>query len=225
MIVCCAASSICAATAPDDNRRARELFEQAVALDPRYALAHAYLALSLLVENRYGGASDAIKQRALDIATAAVRLDPRESRCHTFLGQVYRFRDEYDLAISHLERGVELNPNDAIGMVHLGAVLGVSGRAEEGIEMVHRAIRLDPYLNFSWGTLAPVLLCPEALRGGPGGKPEDRARQVDLADGARSGLPGAARTSRRSPRPGRRSAPPQAGIQRAGGDAALQISR
>ena len=141
----------------DDNRRARELFEQAVALDPHYALAHAYLALSLMVENRYGGASDAIKQRALDIATAAVRLDPRESRCHTFLGQVYRFRDEYDLAISHLERGVELNPNDAIGLVHLALVLGVSGRAEEGIELTRRAIRLDPYVNFGWGTLALCL--------------------------------------------------------------------
>ena len=95
------------------------------------------------------------------LATAAVRLDPLEGRCHTFLGQVHRFRDEYDLAISHLERGVELNPNDAIGMLHLGAVLGVSGRAEEGIEIVHRAIRLDPYLNFFWGTLA---LCLYALR-------------------------------------------------------------
>ena len=106
-------------------------------------------------------ASDAIKQRALDIATAAVRLDPRESRCHTFLGQVHRFRDEYDLAISHLERGVALNPNDAIGMVHLGAVLGVSGRAEEGIELARRAIRLDPYLKFGWGTLA---ICLYVLR-------------------------------------------------------------
>ncbi|RWK55743.1 adenylate/guanylate cyclase domain-containing protein [Mesorhizobium sp.] len=146
---------------PDENHLARELFEQAVALDPRYALAHAYLALALLVENHYGGASDSIKQRALDIATAAVRLDPRDSRCHTFLGQVYRFRDEYDLAISHLERGVALNPNDAIGIVHLAGVLGVSGRAEEGIELLHRAIRLDPYLNFFWGTLA---LCLYALR-------------------------------------------------------------
>ena len=119
MTVCCAASSICVAYGMEDNRRARELFEQAVALDPRYALAHAYLALSLLVENGYGSASDAIKQRALDMATAAVRLDPRESRCHTFLGQIHRFRDEYDLAISHLEHGVVLNPNDAIGIVHL----------------------------------------------------------------------------------------------------------
>ena len=141
----------------ENNRRARELFEQAVALDPRYALAHAYLALSLLVENNYSGASDAIKQRALDVATAAVRLDPRESRCHTFLGQIHRFRDEYDLAISHLENGVVLNPNDAIGIVHLSSALGVSGRAEEGIELARRAIRLDPYLKFGWGTLAVCL--------------------------------------------------------------------
>jgi tetratricopeptide (TPR) repeat protein len=138
----------------DDNRLARELFEQAVALDPRYALAHAYLALSLIVENRYSAAPDAIKQRALDIATAAVSMDPRENRCHTFLGQIHRFRDEYDMAIFHLERGVELNPNDAIGLIHLAAVLGISGRAEEGIELTRRAQRLDPYMQFGWGTLS-----------------------------------------------------------------------
>jgi tetratricopeptide (TPR) repeat protein len=133
------------------------LFEQAVSIDPRYALAHAYLALSLLVEHRYAAAPDAIKQRALDVATTAVRLDPRESRCHTFLGQVCRFRDEYDRAISHLENGVALNPNDAVGIVHLGAALGVSGRAEEGVELIRRAIRLDPYVKFAWGALAVCL--------------------------------------------------------------------
>jgi tetratricopeptide (TPR) repeat protein len=142
---------------PGVNRRARELFEQAVALDPKYALAHAYLALSLVIENGYGNASADIKQRALDTAMAAVRLDPRESRCHVFLGQVHRFRDEYDLAISHLERGLALNPNDATGMIHLGAVLGVCGRAEEGIEILQRAIKVDPYLHFYWGTLATCL--------------------------------------------------------------------
>ena len=146
----------------DDNRLARELFEQAVALDPHYALGHAYLALSLVVENGYDAAPDAIKQRSLDIATAAVRMDPRESRCHTFLGQVYRFRDEYDMAISHLERGVELNPNDAVGLLHLASVLGISGRAEEGIELARQAIRLDPYMQLSgWGTLG---ICFYVLR-------------------------------------------------------------
>ena len=145
---------------PDDNRRSRELFEQAVTLDPDYALAHAYLALALIVENGYGAASDEIKQRALEAALEAVRIDPIEARCQTFLGQVYRFRDQFDLAISHLEHGVALNPNDAIGLVQLSGVLAVSGRAEEGIEIIRKAIRLDPYVSFAWGTLAICLyLC------------------------------------------------------------------
>ena len=49
-----------------NNRHARELFEQAISLDPEFALAHAYLALSLLVENRYGSAPQLIKDRALE---------------------------------------------------------------------------------------------------------------------------------------------------------------
>ena len=117
----------------DDNRLARELFEQAVAVDPKYGLAHAYLALSLLVENKYGAAPNPIKNRALEIATEAVRLDPRESRCHTFLGQVYRFRDEYDLAVPHLERGIELNPNDTTGLIYLAAVLVSRGAPKKAL--------------------------------------------------------------------------------------------
>jgi tetratricopeptide (TPR) repeat protein len=142
---------------PDVNRRARELFEQAIALDPRYALAHAYLALSLVVESGYNNAPEAIKQRALETALTAVRLDPRESRCHIYLGQIHRFRSEFDLAISHLERGLALNPNDTTGMIHLASVFAVSGRAEEGIEILRRAITLDPYLRFYWGTLGTCL--------------------------------------------------------------------
>ncbi len=142
---------------PDDNRLARELFEKAVVLDPHYALAHAYLALALIVENRYDAAPDTIKQRALDHALEAVRLDPLEGRCQAFLGQVYRFRGQFDLAISHLERGVELNPNDSTNMSHLGGILGICGRAEEGIEVLRRAIRLDPYVDFARYSLSACL--------------------------------------------------------------------
>jgi adenylate cyclase len=71
----------------ENNRRARELFEQAVTLDPQYALAH----------------------------TAAVRPDPRESRCHTFLGQIHRFRGEYDLAICVLSKAYRSIPTTPSG--------------------------------------------------------------------------------------------------------------
>ena len=70
----------------DENQRARELFEHAILLDPRFALAHAYFSLALLIEHGFDHAPDAIKDRALDSARTAVRLDPRESRCHQFLG-------------------------------------------------------------------------------------------------------------------------------------------
>ena len=142
----------------DNNRRARELFEQAVRLDPEFAVAHAYLALSLLVENGYGSAPDAIKERALDTALTAVRLDPRESRCHQNLGQVYRFRAEFDLAISHMKKSIDLNPNDANGIASYGAVLSLAGRAADGIELIKTAMRLNPYHpDWYWGALAAAL--------------------------------------------------------------------
>lgn len=38
-----------------------------------------------------------------------------------------------------------------------GGVLGICGRSEEGIEVLRRAIRLDPYVNFAWYSLATCL--------------------------------------------------------------------
>lgn len=142
----------------DNNRRARELFEKAISLDPEFAVAHAYLALSLLVENGYGSASEGIKERALDIALTAVRLDPRESRCHQNLGQAYRFRAEFDLAVSHMKKSITLNPNDANGLASYGAVLALSGRATEGIDLIKRAMRLNPFHpDWYWGAFAAAL--------------------------------------------------------------------
>lgn len=144
--------------APDDNRRARELFECVVSLDPRFALAHAYLGLSLLVENGYGSAPEAIKNRALECTLTAVRLDPGESRCHQFLAQAYRFQDKFDMAIQHFERGAALNPNDANGIAQMGSVLAIAGRAEEGIELIRQAMRLNPlHPEWYWAGLSSAL--------------------------------------------------------------------
>ena len=140
----------------DDNRRARELFESAVSLDPHYALAHAYLALAHLVEHGYGDAPIAIKDQALETALTAVKLDPGEGRCHRFLAIAYHHRGEFDLALSHFERAVALNPNDANGIARMGLALATSGgRAEEGISLIRQAMRLNPFHPESyWDDLA-----------------------------------------------------------------------
>ena len=143
---------------PHDNLMARELFEKVTALDPNFALAKAYHALALLVENRYSGAPQSVKDRAVHLASTAVRLDPRESRCHLILGQAYRFSGKFDLALSHTEQSLKLNPGDANGMAYYGSVLTAAGRAEEGLDLIRRAMRLDPYHpDYYWGSLASSL--------------------------------------------------------------------
>jgi adenylate cyclase len=140
---------------PDDNRRARELFESAVALDPQYAIAHAYLALALLVEHGYGGSPAAIKDRALEIALTAVRLEPSEGRCHQFLAQAYLFRGEFKSAISHFERAIELNPNDANGIAQMGYALALLDNPERGTKLIRQAMKLNPFHpDWYWDDLA-----------------------------------------------------------------------
>jgi adenylate cyclase len=139
----------------ENNRRARELFESAVSFDPRFALAHAYLALSLLAEHRYNAAPASIKDQALKSGLLAVQLDPREGRCHQFLAEAYRYRGEFELAISHFERSIALNPNDANGIAHMGLVLATAGRAEEGARLIREAMLLNPFHpDWYWSSMA-----------------------------------------------------------------------
>ncbi|MBL8893392.1 MAG: tetratricopeptide repeat protein [Rhizobiales bacterium] len=141
-----------------ENVAARKLFERAIELDPRFALAHAYLSMSLLVEHRYDSASEEIKERAVNEGLTAVRLDPCESRCHQFLAQAYRFHGDFDLALMHFQRALALNPNDATGLALMGSVLGIAGRPDEGAELIRQAMTLNPFHpSWYWGQLAIVL--------------------------------------------------------------------
>jgi len=120
----------------ENNRRARELFESAVSSDPRFALAHAYFALALMVEHRYANAPSSIKQTALDAALTATQLDSDDARCHLFLALIYTYRSEFNLALFHYERSISLNPSDANCLACMGFAFGLVGRAEEGIELI-----------------------------------------------------------------------------------------
>jgi len=139
----------------DDNRQARELFERAIALDPSYALAHAYLALALLVEHGYDKAPAAIKDRVLELALAALRLDPGDGRGHQVLAQAHLARGAVDQAMAHAERSMAFNPNDATAVEQVGLISIRAGRAAEGIDLIRQAMRLNPYHpDWYWTDLA-----------------------------------------------------------------------
>lgn len=58
---------------------------------------------------------------------------------------IYRERKDHKNAIAAAERAIELNPNYADGYVALASVLCYGGKSIEGLNLMQRAIRLNPH--------------------------------------------------------------------------------
>jgi adenylate cyclase len=132
------------AYAEDENQRACEMFERAVAIDPRYGLAHSYLALVRVTIHGSATASAEVLDAAFADATHAIELDPQESRCHRILSTICLYRREYDMADQHVRRALDLNSNDADALMQKGRVLAMRGRPEEALCWLEAAVRLNP---------------------------------------------------------------------------------
>ena len=143
---------------PDDNMRAVELFQQAIDLDPDYALARAYRGFADVVLHGYSDAPDEILDQALAQVTTAVELDEGDGRCHFLLGVIQRYRGDVHSAAWHYQRAMALNPNDANVIVASGRLLAYRGHWEESIDRIREAMRLNPYHpEWYWVNLGSVL--------------------------------------------------------------------
>ena len=165
---------------PSTRAEAMRCFEQAIELDPGYALPHSLLAMILRLDWQRGLAgSPENLDRAFMLAKRGVELSAGESTSHVAMGFLYLERRCFDLALRHLERAVEINPANPTTKADLGVLLSRIGRAEEGLEHMREARRVDPYFEPSWywptlGVAQFVLRrYAEALadfdRGAPGG--------------------------------------------------------
>lgn len=128
----------------DDNLAARQLFEQAVVLDPNYALAHSYVALADLAIAGYGEAPAEVIATAVERANHAVTLAPEEPRCHRVLALMRLHAREYAAAEYHLHRALHLNPYDADTMAQTGYLLTMRGRPFEAIQWLDKAVEINP---------------------------------------------------------------------------------
>jgi adenylate cyclase len=136
---------------PSTAAEAKRCFEQAIELDPGYGLPHSLLAIILTYEWHRGlGRSPEILDRAFALAKRGVELSDGENTSHVALGLLYLERRCFDLALTHLERAIEINPASPTTIADLGLVLSRLGRAEEGLEHLRNARRIDPYFGPSW---------------------------------------------------------------------------
>jgi adenylate cyclase len=128
------------------NAQARQLFEKAVALDPQYAEAYAWLGWTYWTEWIFRWSVDPqILERAFELAQRAIALDDSLPLAHSLLGQVYAQKQQYEQAITEGERAIALDPNNADSYAFQAQALYFAGRPEETLRMVTQAMRLNPH--------------------------------------------------------------------------------
>ena len=136
----------------EGQARARQLAEEAIALDPGYAMAYCHLAAALGNEAVMGVYKNVpeVLARSMELAQKAVALDDSLAQAHITLGFQYTLRRDFDRAIAEGERAVALEPNSAEIVAGLAAMLEWADRPEEAIPLFKKAMRLSPIPQPMW---------------------------------------------------------------------------
>jgi TolB-like protein len=130
----------------EEGKEARRLFEQAIALDPEYAEAHAYLAWTHWMGwVNWFESEDPHRRLALEIARRAVALDPNEAFAHGVLAFVVRYEHAYEECAAEIEAAMRIDPNNADIPAMWTDLLVMDGKPLEAADSIARALRLNPH--------------------------------------------------------------------------------
>jgi adenylate cyclase len=130
----------------DGNAVARQLFEEAIALDPGYSTAYVGLAWTHLMDIHFGVSKSPKESvgQATQLAQRAISLDETSPFAHSLLGSLFAIKRQFEKAIAQGEKSVALSPSDSAAKALLGRTLAYMGKYEEALSWLDKAIRLDP---------------------------------------------------------------------------------
>ncbi len=120
-----------------------QMFDEALKLDPEFALAHAGLgeAYWLRYQTKRGSAW---VDRAIAASDHALVLDPHQAQVHVSLGMIYYGTGKIERAIDEFERALQLQPMSDEANKWLGRCCQRQGNIECAVAYFERAIELRP---------------------------------------------------------------------------------
>lgn len=127
-------------------RKSVEYFEQAIALDPTFALAYAGLADSYNLLGSYAAKPVAtLFLRAKATALKALSLDDKLPEAHAALAAVKLWRDfDWEGGERGFRKAIELNPSYSTAHLWLSLYLAAMERMDEALSEITFALGLDP---------------------------------------------------------------------------------
>ena len=129
----------------DDLKKSVDYFNQAIAIDPKYALAYSGLSEAYVVLPGYaGGTPQECNPKAKAAAKRALELDDTLAEAHTALGEAFFYDFDLSRSITEFQRAIELNPNYATAHHWYTDPLTALARYDDAIAEMKQALELDP---------------------------------------------------------------------------------
>jgi serine/threonine protein kinase/tetratricopeptide (TPR) repeat protein len=130
---------------PEGLSKGMTYFQQAIALDPNYALAYDGISYYYGLIDDQTDVPAAVIPKAREAARKAIELDDTLVEPHVEMGAVYDFYDfDFPAAEREFQRAISLNPNYASAHEFYSWHLISMGRMDEAIREGQRAVELDP---------------------------------------------------------------------------------
>ena len=133
-------------TTRSGNVEARNLLGRAVAINPDFAAAHAFIGFTHVNDyiNGWAEVPERSLQIGLEIAERAVQLDEAEPQGHYVLAVALGFNRQIDRGLAEARRSVALAPSFAQGHHSIARFLTLSGDPAGAISTLDAYMRLDP---------------------------------------------------------------------------------
>ena len=129
----------------DNRKQAEQLYEHAIKLDPKFALAFAGLSMVESWIYHSFESTPARREKARLNADESLRLQPNLPEGHLALGFSYYYGDrDYERALAEFEIAKRDLPNEAQVYLAIGAIQRRQGKWTESTANLERAAALDP---------------------------------------------------------------------------------
>ena len=142
----------------EDFRKAIDYYDQAIQLDPNYALAYAERAEALAFMGDLTGQRPTAYPKARSDAEKAVSIAPALAEARAALGWIRCLAEwKFTEGLAELKRAKELSPANPTANDLLARIIVYLGRFDEAERQARQAVELDPLSTVTHGNLARVL--------------------------------------------------------------------